>query len=122
LASSPQLQSPTPEEIWAAINHHLPTLNKLVSPVELQRGQATIPLPGVNVPFHSSYLREGIDTYRQYLKNKIQKEDIAVDRLVGRFVPNLTGKPFSISRDYVEEVTRATGSKILHQLLEGWAR
>ena len=72
------------------------------------------------MPFHSSYLRDGIDTYREYLKGKIRKEDVVVDRLVDKFIPNLTGKPFSISRSYVSEVAQATNSKALHQLLKDW--
>lgn len=45
-----------------------------------------------------------------------------VDRLVGKYIPNLTGKPFSISQDYVEEVAMATDSDVLSQLLVDWVR
>lgn len=31
---------------------------------ELQRGCAIIPLPGVDVPFHSRYLRTGVMLFR----------------------------------------------------------
>lgn len=104
------------------IDRHLANATALPEPIQLQRGRATIPLPGVNVPFHSSYLRGGIPVYRQYLQSKIRKEDIVVDRLVGKYIPNLTGKPFSISRDYVEEVAMATNSHVLSQLLVDWVR
>ncbi|KAJ5193540.1 fatty acid synthase beta subunit [Penicillium cf. viridicatum] len=120
LSSSAQRQSPTREEIQMVIDRHLANATALPEPIQLQRGRATIPLPGVNVPFHSSYLRGGIPVYRRYLQSKIRKEDIVVDRLVGKYIPNLTGKPFSISRDYVEEVAMATDSHVLSQLLVDW--
>lgn len=102
------------------VARHLQTAFALPSPVELQRGRATIPLSGVNVPFHSSYLRDGIPVYRRYLQSKIRKQDIDVNRLVGKYVPNLTGKTFSTDREYVEEVAQATGSQVLTQILVDW--
>ncbi|KAJ5151391.1 fatty acid synthase beta subunit [Penicillium canariense] len=120
LSLSSQQQLPTSQDIQAAVDRHLAAATALREPIQLERGRATIPLPGVNVPFHSSYLRGGIPVYRQYLQGKIRQEDIAVDRLVGRYIPNLTGKPFSVSREYVEEVARVTDSQVLTQLLVDW--
>lgn len=70
------------------------------------------------MPFHSSYLRGGIDTYRQFLKNKIRVEDIDPDQLVGKYIPNVIGRPFSVDRSFVEEVAKTTGSAPLMQMLE----
>ena len=40
-----------------------------------------------------------------------------LDRLVGRYVPNVLGEPFEISREYVELAARKTGSSVLNALL-----
>lgn len=99
----------------------LPAVKSLAQPIDLQRGKATVPLSGINVPFHSSYLRTGIDNYKESLRQMIHKEDIFPERLVGRFIPNVMGKTFSVEKSYVEEVARVTGSEPLQRLVEGWA-
>ncbi|KAH8892337.1 hypothetical protein GQ53DRAFT_806166 [Thozetella sp. PMI_491] len=93
-------------------------LSRAPKPLVLKRGKATVPLSGVNVPFHSSYLRGGIDPYRITLMKEIRVEDVDPDRLVGRYIPNLTGKPFFLDRTYVEEVAHMTGSLPLKKFLE----
>lgn len=111
----------TAEELDNAITRFLPGMQSLTVPIELQRGKATIPLSGVNVPFHSSYLHGGIDTYRDYLLEHFGKENVKLERLVGKFVPNVTAKPFDTSRAYVEDAAKVTGSERLMQLVEGMA-
>lgn len=98
-----------------------PVAKSLAQPIDLQRGKATVPLRGINVPFHSSYLRTGIDNYRESLRQMIHQEDIFPERLVGKFIPNVMGKPFSVEKSYVEEVARVTGSEPLQKLVDGWA-
>ena len=36
-------------------------------PLDLQRGFATIPLKGIDVPFHSTFLRSGVKPFRSFL-------------------------------------------------------
>ncbi len=38
--------------------------------ISLKRGVATIPLPGIDVPFHSEFLKDGVPAFRQILKNR----------------------------------------------------
>ena len=121
LASDPRYKARSPEDIRETVLRQVPASNTLPQPIELDRGRATVPLSGINVPFHSSYLRGGINTYREYLKEKILEENIAPDRLVGRFIPNVIGKPFSVDRSYVEEVAQITGSVPLQRMLESYA-
>ncbi|KAK5122532.1 hypothetical protein LTR85_003795 [Meristemomyces frigidus] len=120
LAAATSTPTSTAEELERIISDRMPRMNTLSAPVELQRGKATIPLTGVNVPFHSSYLHGGIESYREYLLSKFSKEDVVLDRLVGKFIPNVVAKPFATSREYVQEVAEVTGSKVLSGLLEGW--
>lgn len=57
--------------------------------VVLERGYATIPLPGIDVPFHSRYLWPGVLSFRNYLIKKIDPLQLNPDRLVGKYIPNL---------------------------------
>ena len=80
-------------------------------------GLATIPLRGIDIPFHSRLLRSHIDDYRRYLERKIRVEDVIPKQLVGRWLPNVMGKPFSIDRAYIEEAHKIMGSAQLAELL-----
>ena len=90
---------------------------ELVQPIELEQGTATTPLRGIDVPFHSTYLRKGIPAYRRYLETKILEENIDLRKLMS-FIPNVTAKPFSTNKEYVEEVARVTESESLRELLD----
>lgn len=90
---------------------------KFAEPIELEQRAATTPLRGIDVPFHSTYLRNGIPAYRRYLETEILEESIDVDRLSG-FIPNVMAKPFSTEKEYVEEVARVTESESLRELLD----
>jgi len=57
--------------------------------VILERGFATIPLPGIDVPFHSRYLWPGVLSFRNYLIKKIDPLQLNPDRLIGKYIPNL---------------------------------
>ncbi|KAJ1554524.1 3-oxoacyl-[acyl-carrier-protein] synthase, partial [Nowakowskiella sp. JEL0078] len=67
-----------------------------------ERGAATIPLPGIDVPFHSSFLLSGILPFREVLRKKIDFRFINVDLLLGKYIPNLTAIPFSLSKEYIQ--------------------
>ena len=121
LAASTARKTHSGEIISDLVLRLLPTAKTLAPPIELERGKATVPLSGINVPFHSSYLRTGIDNYRESLRQMIHKEDILPERLVGKFIPNVMGKTFSVEKSYVEEVARVTGSEPLQRLIENWA-
>lgn len=90
---------------------------RLASPITLQRGTATIPLQGIDVPFHSAHLRPGVPSYRSFLEERIRDGDVDPQRLVGKWVPNVMGKPFSLSPEYIQDVLQLTGSPILREVL-----
>ncbi|OLL25295.1 Fatty acid synthase subunit beta [Neolecta irregularis DAH-3] len=89
-------------------------------PVELERGYATIPLKGIDVPFHSSFLRNGVRPFRSYLSKKIIKSQVNPGLLLGRYIPNVTAQPFQITREYIENVYNLTGSPKLANILKDW--
>jgi len=88
--------------------------------VTLRRGSATIPLEGIDVPFHSRFLRSGVSHFRSILESKFTAEKMVPERFEGWYIPNLVAKPFSLSRSFVENVQSVADSPILANLLEDW--
>jgi len=91
-------------------------------PLDLQRGFATIPLKGIDVPFHSTFLRSGVKPFRSFLLKKINKTSIDPSKLVGKYIPNVTAKPFAITKEYFEDVYRLTSSPKIKEILANWER
>lgn len=60
-------------------------------------------VPGIDAPFHSAALLDGVPEFRQHLLRCLP-DSIDPQRLVGRYVPNLYPVPFAITREYVEAV------------------
>ena len=89
-------------------------------PIDLQRGFAVIPLKGIDVPFHSTFLRSGVKPFRSFLLKKINKTSIDPSKLVGKYIPNVTARPFELSKEYFEEVYRLTNSPRIAKVLEDW--
>ncbi|MCJ1351418.1 MAG: beta subunit of fatty acid synthetase [Icmadophila ericetorum] len=89
-------------------------------PLELQRGFATIPLKGIDVPFHSTFLRSGVKPFRSFLLKKINKTTIDPSKLIGKYIPNVTAKPFEITKEYFEDVYRLTNSPRIGNVLANW--
>ncbi|KAL4945594.1 acyl transferase domain-containing protein [Aspergillus oleicola] len=93
----------------------------LPRPIQLQRGKATVPLEGIDVPFHSSHLRNTVDRFRQcLLRPGFLVDNVDMEHLVGRYIPNLMAKPFSLDREYIQEAFDLTQSPVLKELLDGY--
>ena len=114
--------------------------------MELTRGTATIPLPGISVPFHSRFLMPGVPAFRNCLKTKIESERVkaaltkledryvltltlknAVERSVClpafySYVPNVVAIPFRLTREFAQAVFDATQSKMIKDILADWDR
>ena len=105
------------DDLLQKVHSRLPIAESLTNDVVLERGEATIPLPGIDIPFHSKLLRGEIQQYREYLSEKIQVADVKPSELVGKWIPNVVGEPFSLERSYVEKVQQVTGSEALHRML-----
>ena len=89
-------------------------------PLELSRGFATIPLKGIDVPFHSTFLRSGVKPFRSFLLKKIHKTSIDPSKLIGKYIPNVTARPFELSKEYFEDVYRLTNSPKIGNILANW--
>ncbi|KAL8661117.1 MAG: hypothetical protein Q9202_005879 [Teloschistes flavicans] len=108
---------PTHAETATTIRSLLPRCQTSTASINLQRGAATIPLRGIDVPFHSKYLRGGIDSYRKVLEEKIVEGSVDPAQLAGKWIPNVMGKVFGTERGFVEEVQRVTESDVLSGVL-----
>ena len=100
--------------IQALITSYVPRKGR----IELKRGQATIPLPGIDVPFHSSFLRPGVDSFRHVLRQYIKTENVDVEKLAGKYVPNLVAQPFAVEKNFAEKVKQNTGSGLLGRVID----
>ncbi|KAG3101268.1 Fatty acid synthase subunit beta [Phytophthora idaei] len=89
-------------------------------PFTLTRGLATIPLPGIDVPFHSRELLNGVSSFRELLRAKFDPQVLErqLPLLVGRYIPNLVAIPFSLERAYFDKVYAATKSPYLAEILD----
>lgn len=81
--------------------------------------RAVIPIPGIDVPFHSSRLVGGVADFRAHLDALIPAE-INLDVLVGRYIPNLVARPFALSREFVEDIAEVVDSEPIEEILAGF--
>ncbi|MFZ4735428.1 MAG: fatty acid synthase subunit beta domain-containing protein [Bradymonadia bacterium] len=84
----------------------------LAARARIQGKAPYVEVPGIDVPFHSRALRDGVPGFRAVLDARLPPE-VDAQRLVHRYVPNLVGRPFELTRDFVESVVAKTGSPVL---------
>lgn len=94
--------------------------NRSESKFVLKRGVATIPLEGIDVPFHSRFLRTGVQHFRNVLQKSFIKEKMAPFLFEKLYVPNLVAKPFSLSKEFALDVQSVASSPVLEALLPDW--
>ncbi|KKK23050.1 hypothetical protein ARAM_004826 [Aspergillus rambellii] len=108
----------TASELHSVISTLIGQGKSLPRNIELQRGKATIPLQGIDIPFHSSHLRTTVDRFRQcLLRPNFLVDNVDVEQLVGRYIPNLMAKPFSLEEPYIREAFEITQSPVLGEIL-----
>ncbi|KAJ2524911.1 fatty acid synthase alpha subunit Lsd1 [Coemansia sp. RSA 2049] len=81
---------------------------------------ATIPIPEIDVPFHSSHLLSGAAQFRICINHMVKETSVDPATLVGRYIPNLTAEPFSVSREYFEMMYMMTRSPVIAEELSKW--
>jgi fatty acid synthase len=101
-------------------------LERLEAEIDRRRAEfggkrAFILIPGIDVPFHSTVLRDGVPEFRHRLE-ELLPETIDPEILVGRYIPNLVPRLFNLSRDYVQEVADLVPSQPLDEVLADWDR
>ncbi|MDO4762330.1 MAG: DUF1729 domain-containing protein [Corynebacterium sp.] len=81
--------------------------------------RAFILIPGIDVPFHSTHLLDGVDDFRTHLDNLLPQE-VELDVLVGRYIPNLVARPFELTQDFVRSMLDVVDAPILTAVLDNW--
>lgn len=76
-------------------------------------------VPGIDVPFHSAVLRDGVHRFREDLEAEIPTH-IDPALLVHRYIPNLTAKLFELTPEFVQGIIDTTDSDIAKQWLNHW--
>ncbi|KAL2131427.1 hypothetical protein VTI74DRAFT_5117 [Chaetomium olivicolor] len=106
LSSHPTPHALSVSTIRTMIRDRIPAASRLSNADPLVRGKATIPLTGIDIPFHSKALRGQIGDYREYLAKSIRPEDVKPEELVGKWIPNVVGEVFDVRREFVQRVIR----------------
>ncbi|HTY28802.1 MAG TPA: acyltransferase domain-containing protein, partial [Mycobacterium sp.] len=73
-------------------------------------------VPGIDVPFHSNVLRVGVDDFRRALE-RVMPGDADPALIVGRYIPNLVPRPFTLDRDFVQEIRDLVPAEPLDEIL-----
>lgn len=92
---------------------------------ELTGGRRSfILVPGIDVPFHSRVLRVGVAEFRRSL-DRVLPHDQDPDCIVGRYIPNLVPRPFTLDRDFIQEIRDLVPAEPLDEILadyDTWRR
>ncbi len=84
---------------------------------ELSGGRRSfILVPGIDVPFHSRVLRVGVAEFRRSLE-RVMPRDKDPDIIVGRYIPNLVPRPFTLDRDFIQEIRDLVPAEPLDEIL-----
>jgi fatty acid synthase, bacteria type len=84
---------------------------------ELSGGRRSfILVPGIDVPFHSRVLRIGVADFRRSLE-RVMPRDKDPDLIIGRYIPNLVPRPFSLERDFIQEIRDLVPAEPLDEIL-----
>ncbi|MDY6997920.1 MAG: DUF1729 domain-containing protein, partial [Actinomycetota bacterium] len=73
-------------------------------------------VPGIDVPFHSSVLRVGVADFRRALE-RVMPRGQDPDLLIGRYIPNLVPRPFTLDRDFIQEIRDLVPAEPLDEIL-----
>ncbi|MCV7401403.1 type I polyketide synthase [Mycobacterium fragae] len=104
-------------------------LEELEAEVERRREitggkRSFILVPGIDVPFHSRVLRVGVAEFRRSL-DRVMPRDKDPDLIVGRYIPNLVPRPFTLDRDFIQEIRDLVPAEPLDPILadyDTWRR
>lgn len=73
-------------------------------------------VPGIDVPFHSRVLRVGVAEFRRSL-DRVMPRDKDPDVIIGRYIPNLVPRPFTLDRDFIQEIRDLVPAEPLDTIL-----
>ena len=77
-------------------------------------------VPGIDVPFHSTVLRDGVPDFRGLLDGLLPAE-IDPEMLVDRYIPNLVARPFELTEEFLDSILEVVPSETVQALKDRWA-
>ena len=77
--------------------------------------RAYVTVPGIDVPFHSRVLRAGVAAFAAKL-DELLPQELDLDALVDRYIPNLVARPFELTQDFVDATAKLAPSGVLDNL------
>lgn len=86
---------------------------------EVTGGKAFMLVPGIDVPFHSAVLHDGVPDFRERL-NELLPEEFDYEVLEGRYIPNLVARPFELTREFAQSILDVVPSEAVRDALEHW--
>lgn len=87
-------------------------LTALKARADAVKERAYVPVPGIDVPFHSSVLRPGVADFAAKLDDLLPAE-LDLSALVGRYIPNLVARPFELTQDFIDAILEVAPSERL---------
>lgn len=96
-------------------------LEELEAEVERRREisggkRSFILVPGIDVPFHSRVLRVGVAEFRRSL-DRLMPRGQDPTLVLGRYIPNLVPRPFTLDRDFIQEIRDLVPAEPLDEIL-----
>ncbi|WP_061010682.1 type I polyketide synthase [Mycolicibacterium mucogenicum] len=73
-------------------------------------------VPGIDVPFHSEVLRVGVADFRRAL-DRVMPHGQDPELLVGKYIPNLVPRPFTLDKDFIQEIRDLVPAEPLDEIL-----
>ena len=82
--------------------------------------KAFMRVPGIDVPFHSAVLHDGVPDFRDRL-NELLPQQIDYQVLVGRYIPNLVARPFALTEEFATAILDVVPSEPIREALPEWS-
>ncbi|KXO91586.1 Malonyl CoA-acyl carrier protein transacylase (plasmid) [Tsukamurella tyrosinosolvens] len=76
-------------------------------------------VPGIDIPFHSSVLRDGVPEFAARLQELVPAE-FDYTKLVGKYLPNLVARPFELTADFAVSILDVVPSEPVRALVADW--
>jgi fatty acid synthase subunit beta len=98
------------------VRKHVDSIPTAAKPIQLRKSAATLPLAGIDAPFHSSLLQSHKDMMRMALTEAIRPDDLDLENIAGKWIPNTMGMPFAINEEFLRRVFAVTKAESLKAL------
>ncbi|WP_231129315.1 type I polyketide synthase [Bifidobacterium choloepi] len=74
-------------------------------------------VPGIDVPFHSTLLRKGVEEFRDKLDALLPQYIDYRGALEGRYIPNLVAVPFEMTKEFARKILDVVPSRRISEAL-----